>query len=73
MRATVTISRCGAVTLPAKLRKALGLKSYDQLIAEATPEGLLLRRAVTRPAEMYSAKRIGELDAADANLDKLLR
>ena len=37
MRATVTISSRGVVTLPAKLRQALGLQADDHLIAEATP------------------------------------
>jgi AbrB family looped-hinge helix DNA binding protein len=41
MKATVTITSRGVITLPAKLRQALGLKANDQLIAETTPEGLL--------------------------------
>lgn len=73
MKATLTITSRGVVTLPAKLREALGLKADDQLIAETTPEGLLLRPAVTLPVEIYSAERIREFDAAEADLDKLLR
>ena len=61
------------VTLPAKLRQALGIRADDQLIAETTPEGLLLRPAITLPVEIYSEKRIREFDAAEADLDKLLR
>ena len=60
------------VTLPSKLRRALGLKADDQLIAETTPEGLLLRPAVTLPVEVYSDKRIREFDAAEAELAKIL-
>jgi bifunctional DNA-binding transcriptional regulator/antitoxin component of YhaV-PrlF toxin-antitoxin module len=60
------------VTLPAKLRRALGLRADDQLIAETTPEGLLLRPAVTLPVEIYSEKRIREFDAAEAQLAKVL-
>lgn len=41
------------VTLPAKLRTAVGPEGRDQLIAETTPEGLLLRPAVTLPIELY--------------------
>ena len=41
MKATVTITSRGVVTLPAKLRLALGLKADDQLIAETTPDGLI--------------------------------
>ena len=73
MKATLTVTSRGVVTLPAKLRAALGLKADDQLIAETTSEGLLLRPAVTLPVEMYSDKRIGEFDAAEAELDKVLR
>ena len=60
------------VTLPAKLRRALGLRADDQLIAETTPEGLLLRPAVTLPVEIYSEKRIREFDEAEAELAKVL-
>ncbi|HZE61050.1 MAG TPA: AbrB/MazE/SpoVT family DNA-binding domain-containing protein [Burkholderiales bacterium] len=34
MKTTLTVSSRGAVTLPAKLRKALGLKAEDLLIAD---------------------------------------
>ena len=61
------------MTLPAKLRQALGIKPDDRLIAETTPEGLLLRPAVTLPIEIYSDKRIREFDEAEAELEKVLR
>ena len=73
MRATVTVTSRGLVTLPAKLRKVLGLKADDQLIAETTPEGLLLRPAVTLPIEMYSDKRVREFDEAEAELARVLQ
>jgi AbrB family looped-hinge helix DNA binding protein len=72
MKATLTISSRGAVTLPAKLRRALGLNADDLLIAETTPDGLLLRPAVTLPVEMYDEKRVREFDAAEAELEKVL-
>jgi antitoxin PrlF len=68
MKATVTITSRGVITLPAKLRQALGLKADDHLIAETTPEGLLLRPAVTLPVEMYTAERVREFDAAEYEL-----
>ena len=73
MKTTLNVSRRGVVTLPAKLRQALGIKGDDQIIAEATPEGLLLRPAVTLPIEMYSDKRIREFNEAEAELEKVLR
>jgi AbrB family looped-hinge helix DNA binding protein len=72
MKATLTITSRGVVTLPAKLRRALGLKADDQLIAETTAEGLLLRPAVTLPLEFYTPAREAEFDAAEADLAALL-
>jgi AbrB family looped-hinge helix DNA binding protein len=72
MKATLTITSRGLITLPAKLRAALGLKPDDHLIAETTPEGLLLRPVVTLPVEIYSDKRIREFDEAEADLEKVL-
>ncbi|GDX59067.1 hypothetical protein LBMAG30_32300 [Comamonadaceae bacterium] len=72
MQATLTINNRGVVTLPAKLRHALGLKANDQLIAETTPQGLLLRPAVTLPLELYTPERLQEFDAAEAELAAVL-
>ena len=73
MKTTLTVTARGVVTLPAKLRRELGIKADDQVIAEATPEGILLRPAVTLPVEVYDPKRIAEFDAAEAELAKMLR
>jgi len=73
MKTTLTVTSRGVVTLPAKLRRALGLKADDQLIAETTAEGLLLRPAVTLPVELYSEKRVREFDEAEAELERFLR
>lgn len=72
MKATLTITSRGVVTLPAKLRNAMGLKADDMLIAEMTSEGILLRPAVTLPIESYSAARVREFDQAEAELAKVL-
>lgn len=72
MKATLTMNRRGVVTLPAKLRRALGLNADCVLIAETTPEGLLLRPAVTLPVEIFSEKRVREFDEAEGDLEKVL-
>ncbi len=72
MKVVLTVTAGGVVALPAKLRRDLGIKAHDRLIAEATPEGLLLRPAVTPPVEIYSARRIAEFGAAEAELGGLL-
>lgn len=73
VKTTVTITSRGVVTLPAKLRQALGLKADDRLIAETTPEGLLLRPAVTLPVEIYTPERVREFEEAEADLATILR
>ncbi len=72
MKTTVTINGRGVVTLPVKLRQALGLQADDQLIAETTAEGLLLRPAVTLAVEVYSPEREREFDDAEADLAAVL-
>jgi antitoxin PrlF len=73
MQVTLTLSSRGIITLPAKLRQALGLKAEDQLIAQTTPEGILLRPAVTLPLELYTAERLQEFDAAESELAAVMQ
>ena len=68
MKAIVTISARGTLTLPAKLRRAAGLNAEDPIIAETTPDGILLRPAATLPVEIYTEERIREFDEAEAGL-----
>jgi len=72
MKTRLTMTGRGGITLPSKLREALGLAADDQLIAEMTPDGLLLRPAVTLPIELYSAERLREFEAAEAELAAVL-
>lgn len=72
MKATLTINSRGVVILPVRLRQAVGLQVDDHVIAETTPDGLLLRPAVTLPVEIYSDTRIRKFGAAEAELAKLL-
>lgn len=73
MRVVVTITSRGVVTLPAKLRRALGLEAGGRLIAETTPEGLLLRPAMTLPVEVYTPEREREFDESEAELARAMR
>ena len=72
MQAILTMNSRGVVTLPAKLRQAMGLKADDPLIAETTPQGLLLRPAITLPLEIYTDQRLAEFDQAEAELAAVL-
>ncbi len=68
MQVQLTINSRGEVTLPANIREAMGFQANDQLIAETTTQGLLLRPTVTLPLEMYTTERVQVFDAAEADL-----
>ena len=68
MQVQLTINSSGMDSLPAKIRKAMGFQANDQLIAETTPRGLLLRPTVTLPLEIYTQQRVQEFDAAESDL-----
>lgn len=72
MQMTLSVSGRGLIALPAAIRKAAGIRPQDTLIAETTPEGILLRPAVTLPVEIYSPERISEFDAAESELAEVL-
>lgn len=71
MQAKVTISSRGVVTIPAALREAFDLGPGEELIAEKTPEGILLRPSVSVPIELYTEERIAEFASDEAELAKL--
>ena len=73
MTATVTINQRGNLTLPAAIRKEMGLSANDQMIAETTDEGILLRPAITMPLEIYTDERIAEFELEEARLAEVLK
>lgn len=72
MQATISVSGRGLIALPVEMRKAAGIRPQDSLIAEMTPEGILLRPAVTLAVEVYTPERVAEFDAAEAELAKVM-
>jgi len=73
MKVVLTVTAGGCVSLPANLRKILGIKAGDQLIGETTRDGLVLRPCVTLPIEIYTQERIAEFDAAEQDLGAFFR
>jgi AbrB family looped-hinge helix DNA binding protein len=70
MKVTLTVTDRGTITLPAKLRKEMGIDAESLLIAESTEEGILLRPAVALPIEVYSRDRLGEFAEAEQELEE---
>jgi AbrB family looped-hinge helix DNA binding protein len=54
---TGRVGRRGAFVIPATLRKRFGLDEGALVIAEARPEGILLRPALAVPLETYSPEQ----------------
>ncbi len=71
MRERITINDRGVVTIPVTLRRAFDLKAGEELIAEETPEGILLRPSVSVPIELYTDDRIAEFASDEEELAKL--
>jgi len=72
MQATISVSGRGLIAIPAKLRKEAGIQAHDNLIAETTSEGILLRPALTLPFERYTSERVAEFDASEKELAGVL-
>lgn len=69
MTESAKVGKRGTLVIPAKLRRRFGIEEGSEVIAEETPEGILIRPAVTVPVEVYSAERKAELlltNAVDA-------
>lgn len=73
MTTTITLTSRGSLTLPAAIRKELGLSPNDLMIAETTPEGILLKPAVATPLELYSESRIREFNSEEKKLEQVLK
>lgn len=70
---TTFLTERGTLTLPAAIRKSLGLSGKQQMIVEATDTGeIVLRPAVVIPLEMYSEERIAEFTSDDDMLGAVL-
>lgn len=60
------IGKRGTFVIPASLRRIFGFEEGAEVIAEETPEGVLIRPAMTVPLEIYSAERKAELILSNA-------
>ncbi|BCV19956.1 AbrB/MazE/SpoVT family DNA-binding domain-containing protein [Moorella sp. Hama-1] len=60
IKETTKIGKRGTVVIPASLRRKYGLQEGALVIAEACPEGILLRPAVALPVEVYTPERKAE-------------
>jgi len=60
------VGRRGTLVIPARLRRLYGIEEGSEVIAEETPEGILIRPAVTVPIELYGPERKAEFILSNA-------
>ena len=70
MKSVLTVNPRGTLTLPAKFRRLLGLGPDHVLVAEMTPDGILLRPSAIVPVETYTPARLREFAVEEARLAK---
>ena len=72
MNARVSISANGRMSLPADIRKRLGLTEGGPLLVEETPDGLILRTLEQAIAQAQELARQYTGDNPDASVDAFL-
>jgi AbrB family looped-hinge helix DNA binding protein len=54
------VGKRGTLVIPSRLRRLFGLEEGTDVVMEATPDGVLVRPAMTVPLELYGALRRAE-------------
>jgi len=60
------VGKRGTLVIPAELRRVFGIEEGSEIIAEETPEGILLRPAMTVALEIYGPERKAEFLLSNA-------
>lgn len=70
MSETLVVSSRGQITLPAALRKRLGIKSGDVVILEDRGNEVVLKPGIVLEIQHYSDEQIAQWDAEDKLSDQ---
>ncbi len=70
MSETLVVSSRGQITLPAALRKRLGIKSGDVVILEDRGNEIVLKPVLVLEVQYYSDEQIAQWDAEDKLSDR---
>ncbi len=65
MSETLIVSSRGQITLPASLRKRLGIKGGDVMIMEDQGDNIVLKPGMVVEIEQYKDSQIAQWDAED--------
>jgi len=72
-QATLIVGPKGGLTIPRAMRAALAIDPGGSLIAQLTPEGVLLRPALTFPMDRCGVREARAALAVEHGLDSFLR
>jgi len=72
MEDCITVSVQGAITIPARVCEAYGIKPNDKLLVQPTGDGLLLRPVAGQSIELYTEDRIAEFASDEQALGPIL-
>ena len=70
MNETLVVSSRGQITLPATLRKRLGIKGGDVMILEDRGDEIVLKPGVVVELQLYGDEQVARWDAEDALSDE---
>lgn len=70
MSETAIVSSRGQITLPARLRKRLGIKGGDPVLLEEKGNEIVLKPALVVEVDYYSDDQVAEWDRADRLTDR---
>lgn len=70
MSETAIVSNRGQITLPARLRKRLGIKGGDPVLLEEKGSEIVLKPALVVEFDCYSDDQVAEWDQADRLTDR---
>ena len=70
MSETLVVSSRGQITLPAALRKRLGIRSGDVVILEERGNEVVLKPGIVFEVQLYSDEQIAQWDAEDKLSDQ---
>lgn len=70
MNETLVVSSRGQITLPANLRKRLGIKGGDVMILEDRGDEVVLKPGMVVELQLYGDEQVTRWDAEDALSDE---
>ena len=70
MNEALVVSSRGQITLPATLRKRLGIKSGDVMILEDRGDEIVLKPGVVVELQLYGDEQVAQWDAEDSLADE---